>query len=506
MADLNFLQYYKPIDYLTPMSVAQEMVERNRNSKTQRMFAENQAKRQSAQDLREQQEFEQKQADEKRKEDIEQAHALQTIGMLHPTNPGAAEALANAYGIHLNPLTAATPVAQAPSFDDQLNHELAGAGPDAGVPSSGAGPAGYPKPPDPVFEGPQESPDLEERMQQAKPDAKLEALMSSASAAPKFEAASYEAPKPSNPLFEAVIGNHHYQLPSTVPGTGLGKKYDDAFSALVQSGMDPAKAREHVFSMYSDDNKATNIASRTAEEIKQREQEKENYGNKFALTAEQRQGNTETAEQGRNRRNAENNKTRLEAAALMGGPRQEQADTGKRTQYMGVVNHFQSTAGTNADLKALKNLTKIKGELSPDSSATSQQAAADTLAQIAQGGKAGVVVMRAFNNHSLGPLEMAKDKAYQATHNGRHSQAWIDSLNSTVRELRESQQEIGKGQFEAFEDAAGSRSAYAQDPEVAPHVEEQRRAFAKELGIPLPNNGPSDSEKLAKIMEGLGIK
>src|SRR6185437_886881 len=132
MADLNFLQYYKPIDYLTPMSVAQEMVERGQNARTQRMFADNQAKRQSAQDLREQQEFEQKQADQKRKDEIEQAHALQTIGMLHPTNPGAAEALANAYGIHLNPLTAATPAAHAPTFDEQLNHELAGAGPPSG--------------------------------------------------------------------------------------------------------------------------------------------------------------------------------------------------------------------------------------------------------------------------------------------------------------------------------------------------------------------------------------
>jgi len=489
-ADLNFLQYFKTPDLVTPFSVGMEMAERNRNAKTQRMFAENQAKRQSAQDLREQQEFKDKQDEEKRKNDIEQAHALQTIGMLHPTNPGAADALANAYGIHLNPLTAAVPAAPAPSFDQQLDQAL---GQGGAPPRTDIGPAGYPKSQEPISEGPQESPELEERMQAPKPNADLESLMGNAhSIAPAAEASREEALKPTNPLFEAVIGGHHYPLPSQAPGTGLGDKYDKIYQSLIQSGaMSPTDALKHVSGLFSDDNKAGNIASRTADEIKLREAQKEEYGNKFALTAKQRQGNIETAEHGRNARNAENNKTRLEADALMGGPRQEQADTGKRAQYMGAVKEAKAAAGANADIKTLKNIEKIDEEIG-NKSLVAQNAAKDTLAQIAQGGKASLAVMRQFDN-SLSLPQKIEDEWYQKVH-GTHSPKWLSNYREAVGGMKSVFTGERARVMEAFRNAAGSQSQYSKDPDLADYVRNEEASFAGELGE--KPSGPSKSQQL----------
>lgn len=526
MADLDFLKYFKPADLITPLSVgmkmtedrqkakdeaatsADQMLERHQNADTQRMFAQNTAQRESAQEMRAKQEWDNRLSEQKRQHGIEDANAVQTIGMLNMTNPGAAAALAAAHGGYLNPLTATTLAAaeRAPSPDEQLDQALGGPSGSPGAPAADAA-----APSEPAIEGPQESPEIEERMHAAKPDADLESLMARSIPATVAEGSREEAPRAPaaapNPLLEVVMGGQHYPLPTRSPGTGLGDKYDKIYQSLTQSGaMTPREALKHVSGLFSDDNKAANTSSRIASEIDQREADREKYGNQFSLTADQRQGNVETAEQGRNRRNADNNKARLEVAALMGGPKQEQADTGKRAQYMGVVKEAEGIAGSNKDIAALKNLEKIKGELGPNSSAAAQNTAADTLAQIAQGGKAGIAVMNVINKHSLGPIENMGDKAYQLTHNGRHSPAWIKSVNGAALELRDVQKDLAGREFDAFEDAAGSRSAYAKDPEVAPHVEEQRKKFGRLLGVQVPQGGPSDSEKLQQIMNGLGIK
>lgn len=513
MADFDFLKYYKPIDYLTPMSVAQEMVERNRNAQTQRMFAENQAKRQSAEETRAQQEFDMRRADEERKHKIEEATAVGTIGTLMHTNPGAAAALAHAYGGTINPLTAAVPEAHQ-SFDEQLTSALH---PDSGTstpeaPASGNGPGAGASPPadEPVYEGPAETEDLEARRMAAglgssipretpQQGAELEHLMTQSLPPAEVHGAKYESAA-SNPLFEVVMGGQHYPLPARAAGTGLGQKYDELYHHAIDTlGMSDEQAKAFVLKEYKDDNAAANISARTAADIKSRAEQKTEHDREFVPNAETKQGNFETLEKGRNARNAANNKARLEAAAMMGGPRQEQADTGRRAQYLNAVKEAKTAAGAGKDIDILKKIEKIGGELN-SSSPAAQNAAIDTLAQIAQGGKASIAVMNVFQKHSIGPAQAVADKAYQLAHNGQHSPTYIKSFKDAVRDLTEVANEQRGRAFQAFEHAGGSKSQFAQVPELAPYVANERNSFREELGLPPEKTGPSKSDQL---LEGL---
>ena len=290
MADLDFLKYFKPADLVTPMSVGMEMANKRENEKTQRMFAQNSANRESAQALRESQEFKNKLDEQKRQHGIEDANAVQTIGMLNMTNPGAAAALAAAHGGYLNPLTATTPAAHsasAPSFDAQLDDALGG-----GPSSSGAAepsPAAA-APPAPVYEGPQESPELEDA-RAAKPDAGLESLMARSIPPTVVEGSREEAPRAPapNPLMEVVMGGQHYPLPTTTPGTGLGDKYDKIYHSLTSTGaMSQQDALKHVAGLYSDDNKASTTEERMLKLLGGRNDQQDKTKAEYSLTADQK--------------------------------------------------------------------------------------------------------------------------------------------------------------------------------------------------------------------------
>lgn len=512
MADLDFLKYFKTPDLVTPFHQGMEIAQSRENAKTQRMFAENQAKRQSAQNMREQAEFEEKLRDKERKDKIEQASAVGTIGTLMHTNPGAAMALGDAYGIQVNPLAAAaTPPPATPP--ETLDSVLAG---DRGAPAPDLGPAGYPKPPAPIYEGPQESAELEDRRPVAPqlgpdgnpkaPDHALESLMTAAEPdhsvayLPDTRADRAEAPAPSNPLYEAVVGGKHYPLPSKPQTTGLGQKYDDFYAHALQLTGSTAKADELTLKMFEKDNEANNIATRTSQSILDRETQREKYGLVFGETGEQKQKNIEMLEAGRNKRNDVNAKARLDAAALMGGPRQEQADTGKRAQYEGALKEAKAAAGAGKDVEALKKLDQVLGEIGPGSSAAAQTAALDTIGGIAQGGKAGMGVLKLFNEHGTGGiLDKGADWAYQQTHHGEHSPQWHKSFGQLVDELKKARREDRARTIKAIHRSVGTGSQYAKDPDLAPYVKDAEAAAATELGIPpeeMPSSGPSKSQQL----------
>ena len=92
MADIpNILPYVKP-DFVTPLQVASEIAERRRNADTQRMFAENTARRMGAQEKREQAEFQSRQDELKRSHGIEKAKAIAALPYMSPAAQAATAA------------------------------------------------------------------------------------------------------------------------------------------------------------------------------------------------------------------------------------------------------------------------------------------------------------------------------------------------------------------------------------------------------------------------------
>lgn len=306
----NILQYIHGPDLVSPVEAALRLHESRLNEETQRMFAQNQMQRQSAQEFREERDHAEKMKELERQHGIEQATALQTANQMlrTPGGAGPAMALAGAYGIDLHPLLATTAAAHAPT-GDAVDQFLASQSPgaDGGAPGSSAapapvvGPAGAGAPPpepapmpapgpgevdpgvaaimmgrqvqsapegdfvlpkgaevsrfDPIAQGaadegyvppgsellppgprpatpaPAPSPGV--------PSPDLERLMVG-SMAPQIAASRQEAP--TNPLYEAVLGGHHYQLGGGGGGTGLGGKYDAVFNSYLGQGAKPAEA------------------------------------------------------------------------------------------------------------------------------------------------------------------------------------------------------------------------------------------------------------------------
>jgi hypothetical protein len=174
---------------------------------------------------------------------------------------------------------------------------------------------------------------------------------------------------------------------------------------------------------------------------------------------------------------------RLGAARLQAGPRQEAVDNAELGTYERVSKEAKSASGSSKDIAVLKNIEKIDDELNSNSPAA-QNAAVDTLAQIAQGGKASIAVMNVFQKHSIGPVQAAADKLYQLTHNGQHSPEYIAAFKSAVKGLKQVATEQRTRAFEAHEEAAGRKSQFAQNPKLKPFVENARSAYRKELGLP----------------------
>lgn len=535
-ADIDISKFLHPLDLVSPVEAALHLREARENETTQRMYAQNQMARQSAADFRDERDHREKLAKEEEDRKIAQAGALKRAQqmMRSPGGLGPAQALMEAYGGHLNPLTAA--VAPPPQGDavDQLLASPEGAAaampaagpgpvegpaPAPGVQSGGMapvtaadrlGPGGYP------LEGPQQlqhapegdfllptamhvSPGMQGAMDRqgfvprgaeplqppAGPGAPaaagdLESLMSRAAPQPT---AKPEAP-PMPLLYEAVMNGQHYPLGGPGASTlGLGKQYDDRLATYEAAGIDPQKARMQVIKEADDDVKAQHIADRTAASIDTRNTNQTARDAAYRLTGDQQMG-----EHGKNRalsasNNAASNRARIEAAGIGAGPKTQQADNAAINTFMKAAKEAKAATGSGKDIGTLKNIEKIEEELH-SSSPAAQNAAVDTLAQIAQGGKASIAVMNVFQQHSVGPWQSLKDKAYQATHNGQHSPEYIGSFKEAVKGLKQVAGDQRTRAMSAYDSAAGASSQYAKNPSLAGYVGDERKAFMQELGIP----------------------
>lgn len=341
---LNILPYVKTPDFVGPLEAALRMHESRVNSDTQRMYAQNQMARESAQEFRDKRDYEEKQKDKERQDKLDAAAAVGTINQMlgprdekgRPVNLGPAMALASAHGIDLHPLLATTAAAHA-AQGDAVDQALAEAGPTGNAPP--AAPQAPPVAPGGDSSIPRETPGVDPGVAaimqgrtvqsapegdfvlppgtpanlaaasahtgyvpqgsellppQARPPAppppvpagpppELEALM--AGAHPEFAGAKYEAP--TNPLYEAVMGGQHYQLGGQASGSGLGEKYDKVYGSLVNSGTPPLEARKLVEGMYAEDNKAQNRQTGTAAAIGARSAETDKRDAEFRLTADE---------------------------------------------------------------------------------------------------------------------------------------------------------------------------------------------------------------------------
>jgi hypothetical protein len=162
------------------------------------------------------------------------------------------------------------------------------------------------------------------------------------------------------------------------------------------------------------------------------------------------------------------------------------------TMYLAQVKEFEANAGVKQDVAMMKNIGKIHEELhSQPASPIAQNAAIDTIAQIAQGGKASMGVMNVINKHALGPVETAYDKTYQLTHNGAHSPMWVKSMSDTLEGLKayagQEQQRVMQG----FEAAAGDQSLF-NGPEFSKARDSQRRKLQASLGMDIAPERPAE--------------
>ena len=162
-----------------------------------------------------------------------------------------------------------------------------------------------------------------------------------------------------------------------------------------------------------------------------------------------------------------------------------------------MVKEFEGNAGVPKDVAMMKNIGKIHEELNPSpGSPIAQAAAIDTIAQIAQGGKASQGVMSQINAHALGPLESAYDKAYQVAHNGAHSPAWVKSMSDTLSGLQQFAGGEQKRVMTGFEAAAGDQSPFG-GPEYSQLRDSQRRKIAASMGMDVPEARPPEQGALA---------
>lgn len=476
---------FKAPDFVGPIAAAMAMHEKRENEKTQRMFAENQMRRQSAQDLREQKKFEQEQEDRKRIQEIQQADAFQRISHMQPGDPNAA-VLGNAYGIDVHPLLGATQAALPQSTTIDTSKQPL----PSNAESNDLSPEGNGAP--------------EDEQTETAPDAEIENLMRESSSVPspassdavdRELAGSREESQATPLLYEAVMGGKHYKLNAKPTSVFGDPKYDAQVERFVSSGMDLQTAQKLVLAQKEKDDNAQAIADRMRASIEQRGDVQRDLKNEFNLTAEQRLAEAEKNRQNAAGIGAAHDRAHIAASGMMAGPRQQSADTGERSGYMNVVKEAKSAAGANKDMATLKNIEKIEEELHSNSPAA-QNAAVDTLAQIAQGGKASISVMNVFQKHSVGPLERAEDVAYQALHNGQHSPKYLKSLRNAVTGLKAVAAEQRSRALEAFDAQAGNKSHYSTMPELAPFVKDARDAYMSELGI--SPEKPTGPRKLSK--------
>jgi hypothetical protein len=248
------------------------------------------------------------------------------------------------------------------------------------------------------------------------------------------------------------------------PLTGAAnEKFRPVVQAMIQSGMPPSEVakfiQEQQKDLHGDAQKAE--YSLTAED-----QRRHNLAMERAALAAAGDRSRATASNEQNRNDATTNRN--------------------LTTYLGTVKEFENTAGIKPDVAMMKNIGKIHEELtrSPQSP-VAQTAAVDTIAQIAQGGKASQGVMSQINGHALGKIESAYDQMYQLAHNGQHSPAWVKSISDTLEGLKKFAATEQGRVMTGFEAAAGDQSPFA-GPEYSQMRDSQRRKIAAAMGMDVP--------------------
>jgi len=332
-----------------------------------------------------------------------------------------------------------------------------------------------------------------------------------APAAPAVTAPT-EPPAPSGPAtpltaarkLYANFGGNRFEVPEQPETTGLGEKYDAVFKHALDVSGDPTKAFQAVLLMKEkDDAQAASTARATAgidarqAESQRTHRDVEGQDERDRFLADQAMKRVVT---GGNLRN--------QGLALTAGTRERSVDNAELGTFERVSKEAKTAAGSQKDIAVLKNIEKIEEELN-SSSPAAQNAAVDTLAQIAQGGKASIAVMNVFQKHSLGPLETLQDKIYQATHNGQHSPEYIQSFKDAVKGLKDVATEQRTRAFNAHEEAAGRNSQFARNPKLAPFVENARSAYRQELGLPAdqaPGGNPQTAKAKAWLSSPEGQK
>lgn len=280
---LDIPEYHAP-DLVGPVAAALSLYDRRQNAKTQRMFAENQMRRESAEEARRAHDDQVKEEERKRTHAIEQANTLAHLGQtMNQFGAGPAQAIASAYGIDLHPAAAATMAANAPTVDQQIDREIAGSRETA--PPVTEGPQQQESP----VEGPAESPALEEQRWNAPQANPLEALMSAA--APEKPATPAMPAMP--PQYEATIGANKYPIAAPAKGSGLGEKWDAIYDDLIAHNWTPEKAREFVAKEKSTADAEAGRETRMMDLLGARNAETEKMRGQYSLTAEQKMAEAE---------------------------------------------------------------------------------------------------------------------------------------------------------------------------------------------------------------------
>lgn len=318
---LEIPQFQAP-DLVGPLATAMALHEKRQNAETQRMFAENQMRRQSAQDLREQKKFDQEQEELKRTHGIQQAQAFQQISHMQPGDPNAA-VMGGAYGIDVHPLFGATQAAMpGPTQIDTSKQSL-----PSNSDSNDLAPDGMGAPPE---------------QQSGASDADLEALMRQASTTSSptpssgvdRELAGSRETAPNEPatplLYEAVMNGQHYKLDRKPTAVFGDPKYDAQLERLLTlPGMTPEKAGMAVLAQKEKDDNAAAIADRMNSGIDARTKAKAEEDARYRQTAEERTAQFHEAEGGRNARATDANRTRIATAGMSLGERKSEHEEKK---------------------------------------------------------------------------------------------------------------------------------------------------------------------------------
>lgn len=465
-----------PLLYQAARKAAAQEESLRQNADTQRLYAENQDRKLSADLAR--QDYEHKHAleREQHQDDIAASTALPMIMRTAASNPGLAGAMGKPYGVQIgHEGQRQMPVDRAsPSPTDVAQFLQAGALTPDKPPLQGPTQAG-PSLGDPSqellnYKAPTQAPETS-------PDIAPEAPVPGTMAPMNIDAATSanEAALPTTRSYYASFKGERFPVQQGADTPFGEEKYDQLYQRLLAQNptADPQKIEAKVLQMRGQD--LVNSRGVTGNDIKQ--QSLDALGGYRDKSLALNEAN-----------NLRNNAAKIAAARLIAMGMNEKTAVGLIGQYNQYDKSAQAAALMKQDQQGMRLEDRIAMELDPTNpNALNQQMAQHSLAALSVSTGAGGVRVPVSVIHDVktaySAALSAKNYLYKQLHGGENDPQVVAVMNDAQQKLHALGQGNREGDFRAWDHKAGYGSPWARNPETLGLVKASRDAVREQLGL-----------------------